>query len=237
MSGISALGGMPQGMMRSFAPPSFSSLDDNSDGGITLDELQSNAPGSVSDAQSQDRAAKLFSQMDSDGDGTVTSAEKDTFDAEIQDRMSQMQFSTQMMASTGGPQGSGGPDLNAAVSDILSALDSNSDGSVSADEISSFLEDNKPAGPPPAGGGASGGTEASAGSTSSETYDPLDTNEDGVVSLAQRLAATITSGSGGETTRLALDMLSAALSAYSSTSGSSSDDFLSTLLRTVDAEA
>lgn len=277
MSGISALGGMSQGMMRTFAPPSFSSLDSNSDGGMTLEELQSNAPGGVSDAQSQTRAAEMFSRMDSDSDGTVTSAEKDTFDAELQDRMSQMQFSTQMLASTGSADKSG---ANSLVSDILAALDGNSDGSVSAsefgssdavsgldsseadqlfsaldsdgsgsvseDEISSFLEDNMPAGPPAGGppmggppmgaGGQSSSSSEESSDSSSTTYDVLDTNEDGTVSLEERLAGIVNS-SQDSTTSSVLDLLSAALSAYSSKSSSSAGSYLSAFFQPVDAEA
>lgn len=286
MSGISSLGSLSQGMMRSFAPPSFSSIDTNSDGGISLDELTTNAPGGVSDAKSESRAAKLFEKMDDNGDGTVTSEEKDAFDAAMADRMSEMQFAAQMLASTGRPEDSGGqggfkePDLDAAASDILSALDTDSDGSVSLselsssevaegygsdqleslfdaidtdssgsvseDEISSFIENNKPESPPMGAGGPppppSSGPESSGASSdesaSSESYDVLDTNEDGVVSLEERLTATLGSVSVEELTTSALGMLSAALSAYSSSSGSttSTDSLLSTLFSTLDAE-
>ena len=44
--------------------------------------------------------------------------------------------------------------------------------------------------PPPGGPGGPGGAQQSGGSSASTTYDPLDTNEDGVVSLAERLAGS-----------------------------------------------
>lgn len=295
MSGISSVGGMLQGMTRSFAPPSFSSLDANSDGGLTVDELTSSTLGGVSDAQSQSRAAELFSKMDGDGDGTVTSAEKDTFDSELQQRVSDMQFSTQLIASGGGLAGAGAseaPDIGSLASSILSALDSDADasvsleefssseavsdystdevealfnaldadgsGSVSEDELASFLEDNKPegatmgagppSGPPPGSGTGEAGSSAQAGgsagagggSSSTETYDVLDTNEDGTVSLEERLAGYSSSVSDSEDddeTAAVLNMLSAALSAYSTSSSSSSGDYWSSILGTLDLAA
>lgn len=262
MSGISSVGGMPQGMMRSFAPPSFSNLDSNSDGGVTLNELTSKAPGGVSDTGSQSRAAELFSKMDSDGDGTVTSAEKDTFDSDLQQRVSDMQFSAQMIASggeSGAPQGAGGPgggpppgggasdssatseetdplDTNgdgvvsleerlaastdtegtdADVEALFKALDSDGDGSISEDELSSFVENNKPAGPPI---GAAG-----------PPPPPSDSD-----------STTADSGSSSDdTSAIALDILSAALSAYSSSSSSSSTsgDYWSSIFGTLDSAA
>ncbi|MBU1176141.1 MAG: EF-hand domain-containing protein [Alphaproteobacteria bacterium] len=240
-------------MTRSFAPPSFSSLDSDSNGGITLEELQSNAPGGVSKSGSNDRTAEMFSRMDSDGDGSVTSAEKDDFDAALAERMSEMQFATQLMASAGGqggPGGSGGPGGpggGSASSDILSALDSNSDGSISSEElsaadvvgdldadetealfsaldtdgsgslseeeISTFLEENRPDAPPMGAGGPPPPPPQGSG----EEAESEDTE-------------TVSSSA-------ALDVLSAALSAYAANQSTSSGDFWSTILGTLDEAA
>lgn len=74
----------------------------------------------------------------------------------------------------------------------FSSLDSNSDGSISADELSSAFEQvassesSKSAPPPPPSGGAGGGATAS---SEDDTYDAMDTNQDGVVSQEEKNAA------------------------------------------------
>lgn len=118
MVGMSAIGGT---QARAFQPPSFSSLDTNSDDGISLDELKSNAPGGASDA----RAEELFNSLDADGDGSITKEEKDNFDSEIKSRMASVNFEAQLIG--GRP-----PDAQS----IISALDADDDGAVSLEEFS-----------------------------------------------------------------------------------------------------
>lgn len=84
--------------MRPFQPPSFSSIDSNASGDITLDELNAGAPGGASDAKSARRAEKLFAAMDADSNGSVTSDEKDAFDSKLAEQRQAMQFMTQLMA-------------------------------------------------------------------------------------------------------------------------------------------
>ncbi len=183
---ISGVGGGAS-MMRSFQPPTFSSLDGNSSGDITLDELKSGATGGASDTKSAARAEKLFKAMDADGSGSVSTDEKDAFDAKLQERQQAMQFMTQLMA--GGMQPPTNDDIFAAtdtdssggvsleefsdseaaeelstdqLSELFSAIDSDSDGSISATESSDFLDTLKSAlsdqmGPPPGGPGGPGG--------------------------------------------------------------------------------
>lgn len=182
---ISGVGGGAS-MMRSFQPPTFSSLDSNSSGDITLDELKSGAPGGASDSRSAARAEKLFKSMDADGSGSVSTEEKDAFDAKLQERQQAMQFMTQMMA--GGLQppsndeifaatdtdASGGVSLEEfsdtdaadglsqdALEELFSAIDADGDGAISATESSDFLDTVKSAlsdqmRPPAAGPGAGG---------------------------------------------------------------------------------
>ena len=137
---------------------------------------------------------------------------------------------------------------------LFSALDTDGSGSVSEEEISSFLEENKPDAasmgavvprPPPPPESGSEGTESAAagaggaggGSASSETYYPLDTNEDGIVSLEERLAGSATSSDSSDANTVALDVLSAALSAYSAKQSSTSGDTWSSIFGTLDAAA
>lgn len=105
-----------------FRPPSFASLDSNSDSSLTLDELMQSAPKGASDAKSASRTQALFSAMDQDSDGSVTSAEKDAFVKQMADRMQGMAFMTQQMAAPSN-------------ADIFKETDSNGDGSVSLAEL------------------------------------------------------------------------------------------------------
>ncbi len=124
---ISGVGGGAQ--LRSFQPPTFSSLDSDSSGGITLQELESAAPGGASDSKSTARAQKLFAAMDSDQNGSVSSSEKDAFDKKLSDQQSAAQFMAQLFGTSKAQQPSN--------QDVFAATDSNGDGSVSLDEFSS----------------------------------------------------------------------------------------------------
>lgn len=121
---ISGLGGLPFAAMRgTFQPPSFSSLDTNSDGQITLDELKAGAPGGAS-AQGDKRAERLFKAMDTDGNGSISEDEKAAFDQKLQERRAGMAFLAQQL---NGPSDA----------DVFAATDTNGDGSVSFDEFTS----------------------------------------------------------------------------------------------------
>jgi len=181
-----SIGGVGGGasMMRSFKPPTFESLDSNSSGDITLDELKSAAPGGADDAKSAERAEKLFAAMDADGSGSVSSDEKDAFDAKMKAARQAMQFMTQLIA--GGVQPPSNEDIFAAtdsdrsgsvsleefsagdaasslstdqLSKLFSIIDSDGDGSITETESSDFLDTLKSAmgGPGEAGGPPPGG--------------------------------------------------------------------------------
>ncbi|MEO6012092.1 MAG: EF-hand domain-containing protein [Devosia sp.] len=120
---ISGLGGSPfAGLRGAFQPPSFASLDSNSDKSITLDELKAGAPGGAT-AASDKRAEALFKALDTDGNGGVSEDEKSAFDKKLQDRQASIGFLAQQLS---------GPSNDA----VFSATDSNGDGSVSLDELS-----------------------------------------------------------------------------------------------------
>jgi Ca2+-binding EF-hand superfamily protein len=184
---ISGVGGSAS-MMRSFQPPTFSSLDSNSSGDITLDELKSGAPGGASDTKSAARAEKLFKAMDADSSGSVSTDEKDAFDTKLQERQQAMQFMTQLMA--GGMQPPTNDDIFAAtdtdssggvsleefsssdaadklstdqLSELFSAIDSDSDGSISSTESSDFLDTLKSALSDRMGPGGPGGPGGAGG--------------------------------------------------------------------------
>ena len=126
---ISGIGGSAQ-HVRSFQPPSFSSLDTDSSGGISLEELEAGAPGGATDSKSTERAKKLFAEMDTDGNGSVSSDEKDAFDSKIESQRQAMQFMAQLLGNTQQQQ-------QPSNSDVFAATDTDGNGSVSLDEFSS----------------------------------------------------------------------------------------------------
>ena len=214
-----SIGGVGSGapMMRSFKPPTFESLDSNSSGDVTLDELKSAAPGGAQNAKSSERAEKLFAAMDADSSGSVSSDEKDAFDTKLKAAREAMQFMTQLMAGGSQPpsnedifaatdtDGSGGVSLDEfstgdtgqslstdQLSELFSTIDSDSDGSISETESSDFLDTLKsamggpggaggppPGGPPPGGpppGGPPPGGSASSSSSEGDDEDPAAIN-------------------------------------------------------------
>ena len=68
MSSISSIGG---GARPHHKPPSFEQIDNNSDGGISLDEFESAAPKGADSSKSEE----LFKKIDADGDGRISKAE------------------------------------------------------------------------------------------------------------------------------------------------------------------
>ncbi len=229
---IGAVSGSSQ-MLRSFQPPSFSSLDGNGNGGISLEELKSAGPGKAGNAKSDERVQKLFEAMDADGSGEVSSAEKDAFDSKMADQRQAMQFMVQQMASmpsnddifaatdkdssgsvsfeefssSDAAEGMSTQDLQK----LFSAIDGDGSGSISQDESSAFLDDLKSAagGPPPMGGpgGPPPGGPPPSGQEDEE-----------------------------ETSSVAMDLLSAATQAYGSSS-TKSNDLLSVLTGILDEAA
>lgn len=231
MTGMSAIGGMPSGASRTFQPPSFSKLDSDSSGGITLEELQSNAPGGVSSAESDTRAEELFNALDADSDGTVTEEEKNSFDSQMQERMASMSFSAHIMS--GQPPDAQNvvsaldsdedgaisfeefsaseavEDLDSeAIEQLFAAIDADDNGSISEEETSNFLEENRPTGGPRGAGGPPPPPP------SAEDDDEDDETE----------------------TSQLIEMISSALEAYQS-SATSKDSAISSLLDILDSAA
>jgi len=143
--------------------------------------------------------AKMFAKVDSDASGSVNQAELTT----LLDKVSQ---------KTGASFGD--------AAKVFASMDANGDGSLSSDELDTGMKslmqsqastvdfaqarksgggdgDGPPQGPPPGPpptGAAEGASTASSGSANaSTTYDSLDTNQDGTVSLAERLAGSANS--------------------------------------------
>ncbi len=168
--------------------------DANGDGSLNADELgktmQSVLPpppstmafaqsrsGDSSSAATGQAGDDLFGKVDSDGDGAV----------------SQTELQALLEAMSGGTASKTGVSSD----QVFSQLDADGDGSLSEAEFDAGRPSDAAgdAGgmqamgmpPPPGGPGGAGG------SSSAASYDPLDTNEDGVVSTAERLAGSTSS--------------------------------------------
>lgn len=154
-------------------------------------------------AQRSQMQAKMFSKVDTDSSGGVDKTELQSLIDDVAKKS--------------------GVTNTSSTEELFSKMDANSDGSLSTDELGKGLKEILPqqstldfaqsssdsgrdpegaGGPPPPPGGAAG-----AGGASTTTYDPLDTNQDGTVSAAERLA------------------------------GSTSTDAVQTLLKTIDTDS
>jgi len=208
-----SIGGVGGGaaMMRSFKPPTFESLDSNSSGDVTLDELKSAAPGGADNAKSSEQVEKLFAAMDADSSGSVSTDEKDAFDTKMKAAREAMQFMTQMMAGGGKPpsnvdifaatdtDGSGGVSLeeftssDAAesmsadqLSELFSTIDGDGDGSITETESSDFLDTLKSAmggGPGGPGGPRGPGGPPPGGPPPSDAADSSEEGDDTAITL------------------------------------------------------
>lgn len=176
----------------------FAKLDKNDDGTISQDEM-------TAVFGSTDGASK-FSAADTDGDGKVTAAELKTAmekagQENMQSKMSEDLF-TKLDSNS---DNSISKDEMTAVfgstdgASKFSAADTNGDGKVTLDELQAAMEKAGPPPPPPSG--ASG---TSSSSTSTETvFNSLDTNGDGTISQAELAALleknTTTTSSASDT--------------------------------------
>jgi Ca2+-binding EF-hand superfamily protein len=159
---MSTISGFPgafaqTGSMRGggFGPPTFSSLDGDKSGGLSLDELKSAlSNASTSSTTTDNQAQALFKVMDADQDGSISESEKNDFDSALQDRMSTLQIMAQIAgqgddstegadgAMMGpGPGGMMGPPPSASdqASDLMSILDGDKSGGASIDEFTSAV--------------------------------------------------------------------------------------------------
>lgn len=169
----------------------LTAMDGNSDGALSSDELAQGMqsimpppPSTMDFAQARNGATDgsddLFSKVDTDGDGSVSQSEMSDFVAKM-----------------------GKNSDTSSSEDKFSKLDTDGNGSLSQAEFEAGRPQGSPSqaqgaggpqgagpmGPPPGAGGAEKSDSAS--STSGTSYDPLDTNQDGVVSEMERLAGAL----------------------------------------------
>jgi len=156
----------------------FTKVDTDSSGGVDKSEPESLMADvakktGVANSASTD---ELFSKMDSNSDGSLSS---DELDQGMQSVMPPPP-STMDFAQSRSDSGTSSTD-----NDMFAQLDTDSDGSLSQTEFE--------AGRPQGGNGPQGAGGSATSSTT--TYDPLDTNEDGTVSAQERLAGSSSSSS------------------------------------------
>lgn len=156
--------------------------------------IDADADGDKSDKSGKD--SDMFAKMDTNGNGTVS---KEEFLAARPSNVSEDQATK-----------------------LYSSIDTENTGSITKDQFTSATQ-NAPQGPPPSGGAggpppAVGSKSASSDTSSSSTnYDPLDTNQDGKVSMAELLAGMNEKASSANTddaTKQLLNTISSAIETY-----------------------
>ena len=163
----------------------FSALDSDSDGLVTQNEIASAIDSKLSSFDGEMPSKEEFSSLLSDlglempepPTSKQSSASGDDFSSLI---MSQYDSDGDSLLSSS--------EISLLSDEEFSALDTDTDGSISAEELSGAYEQVASASgatqsAPPSGGGGGGA------SSSEEEYDELDTNEDGIVSQEEKNAA------------------------------------------------
>ena len=163
----------------------FSALDGNGDSLVTQDEIASaidSKLASFEDMPSKEEFASLLSdlglEIPNPTESKENSASGDDFSSLI---MSKFDSDGDSLLSSS--------EVSLLSDEEFSSLDTNSNGSISSDELSSAYEQVASASgatqsaPPPGGRGGGGA------SSNEEEYDELDTNEDGIVSQEEKNAA------------------------------------------------
>jgi len=121
-------GGPPPGGPPPLANKSFSDVDSDSDGSITLEEFKSALNADSASSADDERAANLFDKIDTDGDGKISSAEYDAFQEKADKTDSSSSQSSAVSAA-----------IQAFLSQLYQTADSDANGQLSQDEVASWL--------------------------------------------------------------------------------------------------
>jgi hypothetical protein len=167
----------------------MSSLDSDQSGGLSSSELQSFVDG----LDDKTRSSLLSLQEDSSSSSSSTSS-----------------------SSTSSTDGSSSSDL---VSQLMSSLDQDGDGSVSEDELKGFMEANAPPPPPPPPGGPNGADGASADATSSDTSSSSTTSTSASASTSSSSSSLTSSSSDTDTSKYSQMLAQMLMQSYGQASG------------------
>lgn len=154
MSGISGVGGFRPPPPK---PPSFETVDANSDGSLSLDEFQAGAPKGADSAKTEE----LFGKIDSNSDGAITQAEDEAFREKAEKADNLLKSFLFSLQSEGTQSASSSEET-----DIFQQIDSDSSGGISADEFTSAFGDSR----------------LGAGDRLSELFTAIDSDGDGSAS-------------------------------------------------------
>ncbi len=166
----------------------FAALDADADGVISQTEFVSAFEQFDTEAMSVVLAAQ-------ESDTTLTDRLMGALDTDEDGCVSEEEFTAYVEEQTAGSAGASG----VAAESLFAGLDVNDDGAVDSAELTAYLANAMAvmpeAGPKPGNGPEMAGSAPPPppppGGGESETYDPLDTNKDGVVSAEERAAAAI----------------------------------------------
>lgn len=159
----------------------FSLVDSDSSGGIDTDELKTlmEQVTKKTGVANSNTAAELMTKLDTNGDGSLDGSELHNGITSIVQLPSTMDFAQARSDSSTGATGSS--------SDKFASLDTDGDGKLTQSEFDAGRPSSA-GGPHGAGGPPPGPPPTSSSSSDSTTYDPLDTNKDGIVSAAEAAA-------------------------------------------------
>jgi Ca2+-binding EF-hand superfamily protein len=206
---------MPQASgVSQMADTMMAQADADGDGKISQSELASVLTSATGSADSSADADEVLSALDTDGDGTI-SEEELIAGLEAQQEESRLDESAMGAMAPPPPPGAGqagGGSGSQAASSLLSELDTDGDGQISAAEWAAAQSDSSSSG----ASGASGASSTS--SAASDLFSTLDADGDGTVS-GEELAAGLSSARGQAGGRSGSGLAASAIRQYQAVEG------------------
>ena len=178
---------------------------------------------------------EMFSKLDSDSSGGLSSSELQSFVDTMSNATRGALLSTQEESGTSSTTTSSTSTTTA--DDLLTAMDTDGDGSVSQSELDTYMKDNAPAGgppPPPPPPEESASTEGTDPSTA--MYSAIDADGDGAVSQTE-LSDFLAAMSSDTSTSSTDDTTSTTSTDDTSTTATSTSSDVASLFSTIDSDS